>query len=60
MGHLIINHRILVEHRKLSLLVLSMLNTVSMELNLWLARTHVLELEDVTYLLECYFTPRLA
>ena len=59
MGHLIII-RILVEHRKLSLLVLSMLNTVSMELNLWLARTHVLALEDVTYLLECIFTPRVA
>ena len=60
MGHLIIN-RIIAKHRGFSLLVLSILNLViSMELNLWLARTHVLVLEDVTYLLECFFTPRFA
>ena len=60
MGHLIIN-RIVVKHRGFSLLVRSILNLVlSMELNLWLARTHVLVLEDVTYLLECFFTPRFA
>ena len=60
MGHLIINHRILVKHREFSLLALRILNSVSMELNLWRARTHLLALEDVTYLLECIFTPRVA
>ena len=60
MGHLIIN-RIVVKHRGFSLLVRSILILVlSMELNLWLACTHVLVLEDVTYLLECFFTPRFA